>query len=206
MKIHREQIIEAGMLLLDRDGLEGVTLRRVAAELHVHAGALYWHVRNKQDLLDEMANALLAEQFAQVEGPAPEQDWEHWLQGICLRLRQAMLAHREGARVVAGASFGRAILLKQLTETIIRSLLDAGFSLHLAYLICTTVLSYVYGFVIEEQAAPTPEIISKHASDGSILADIFREKGNIYTTEADFLTGLEMILDGAKRKVMNQLS
>jgi TetR/AcrR family transcriptional regulator, tetracycline repressor protein len=203
MKIHREQIIDTGMLLLDRDGLEGVTLRRVAAELHVHAGALYWHVRNKQDLLDEMANALLAEQFAQVEGPAPGQDWADWLQEICQRLRRAMLAHREGARVVAGASFGRALLLKQLAVTIVESLMAAGFSLRLASLTCTMVLSYVYGFVIEEQAAPTPDIIRKHASDDSILAAIFREnEANNYTTEVDFMEELEMLLDGVKQRIM----
>ncbi len=63
LKIRREQIIDTAMSLLDRDGLEGVTLRTVAAELHVHAGVLYWHVRNKQDLLDEMTNVLLSEHF-----------------------------------------------------------------------------------------------------------------------------------------------
>src|SRR5690348_299864 len=51
MKIRREQIMDMAMSLLDRDGLEGVTLRKVAAALHVHAGALYWHVHNKQELL-----------------------------------------------------------------------------------------------------------------------------------------------------------
>jgi TetR/AcrR family tetracycline transcriptional repressor len=207
MKIRREQIIDTGILLLDRDGLEGVTLRRVATELHVHAGALYWHVRNKQDLLDEMANTLLSEQFAQVEGPASGKDWVEWLQEICQRLRQAMLAHREGARVVAGASFGRAVLLKHLVETIIENLMAAGFSLRLASLACMTVLSYVYGFVIEEQAAPTPEIIRKYASDDSILAALFREnQANNYTTDMYFLEGLEMILDGVKQKVMKPYS
>ena len=64
MKIHREQIIDTAMTLLDQEGLEGVTIRKVASELHVHPGALYWHVQNKQELIDEMANALLSEQFA----------------------------------------------------------------------------------------------------------------------------------------------
>jgi TetR/AcrR family transcriptional regulator, tetracycline repressor protein len=118
-----------------------------------------------------------------------------------------MLAHREGARVVAGASFGRAVLLKQLAETIIQSLVAAGFSLRLSFLTCTTALSYVYGFVIEEQAAPSADIIEKHSSDESILADIFREnQANNYTTDMDFLAGLAMILDGAKQKVMNESS
>jgi TetR/AcrR family tetracycline transcriptional repressor len=205
MKIHREQIIDTAMSLLDRDGLEGVTVRKVAAELHVHAGALYWHVQNKQELLDEMANMLLSAYFAHVEGPTPEQDWSDWLEGTCLRLRQAMLAHREGARVVAGAGFGRAVLLAQLVDTTIRNLLAAGFSLRLAFLTCSTTLSYVYGFVIEEQAAPNADPVNKaHASDESMIAAVQSEKqANNYTSDMDFLAGLQMILAGAKQKIMH---
>ena len=206
MKIHREQIIDTAMFLLDRDGLEGVAIRKVATELHVHPGALYWHVRNKQELIDEMANALLSEYFHQLEEPAPEQDWSDWLRGICLRLRQAMLTHREGARVVAGAGFSRAIILAQLVKMTIQSLVDAGFSLRLASITCTTTLSYVYGFVIEEQAAPgTNTVNDGDSSDTSILAAVFHEKrANEYTSDMDFLAGLELVLDGAKHKVMNQ--
>jgi len=203
MKIHREQIIDTAMSLLNRDGLEGVTVRKVAAELHVQAGALYWHVQNKQALLDEMANVLLSEQFAHMEGLTPGQEWSDWLEDMCQRLRQAMLTHREGARVVAGAGFGRAAMLARLVETIIRNLLAAGFPLRLASLTCTTALSYVYGFVIEEQAAPTASTVSKiGTSDGSILAAIHHEnRANQYTTDTDFLAGLELILAGAKQKI-----
>jgi TetR/AcrR family transcriptional regulator, tetracycline repressor protein len=208
MKIHRKQIIDTAMSLLDRDGLEGVTLRKVAAELHVHAGALYWHVKNKQELLDEMANVLLSEQFAHFEGPTPEQDWSEWLEGMCLRLRQAMLAHREGARVVAGAGFGRAIMLARLVDMTIRNLVAAGFSLRLAFLTCSTTLSYVYGFVIEEQAAPTADTASKaRSSDESMIAAVQREKqANAYTADTDFLGGLELILYGASQKLIKQPS
>jgi TetR/AcrR family tetracycline transcriptional repressor len=203
MKIHREQIIDTAMLLLDRDGLEGVTLRKVAAELQVHAGALYWHVQNKQELLDEMANVLLSEQFAQFDGPTAEQDWFDWLEGMCQRLRQAMLAHREGARVVAGAGFGRAVLLARLVDMTIRNLLTAGFSLRLASLTCSTTLSYVYGFVIEEQAAPNADAVSAaRSSEETMIAAIHREnQANNYTTDMDFMAGLELILAGVKQKI-----
>lgn len=201
MKIHREQIIDTALSLLDQDGLEGVTIRKVAAALHVHAGALYWHVQNKQALLDEMANALLAEDFTDIKGPTPGQEWSEWLTDICLRLRQAMLAHREGARVVAGAGFGRAVLLAQLVETIMRHLLATGFSLRLAALICSTALSYVYGFVIEEQAAPSADVVSK-ALHSDILSALYHEnQAKQYTTDMDFLAGLELILAGAKLQV-----
>lgn len=208
MKIHREQIIDTAILLLDRDGLEGVTVRRVAAELDVQAGALYWHVRSKQDLLDEMANVLLSEQFAHMEGLAPGQDWSDWLQEVCMRLRQAMLAHREGARVVAGARFGRAVLLAQLTEMILRSLQDAGFSLRMAYLTYSVTISYVYGFVIEEQAAPGPDKKPQRKADFSdkptLVAVLHENHVNKYTPDIDFLAGLELILAGVKQKVMSQ--
>lgn len=208
MKIHREQIIDTAMRLLDRDGLEGVTLRKVAAELDVHAGALYWHVKNKQELLDEMANALLAEQFTQFAGPAVEQNWSDWLAQMCTRLRRALLAHREGARVVAGAGFGRALLLAQLTDSIIRSLVAAGFSLRLAFLTYSATVSYVYGFVIEEQAAPDVDSVSRvESSDTSIIVAVIREKQiNQYSADVDFLAGLELILEGARQRFISQSS
>jgi TetR/AcrR family tetracycline transcriptional repressor len=117
-----------------------------------------------------------------------------------------MLTHREGARVVAGAGFGRAILLARLVKLIIQNLLAAGFSLRLAFLTCSTALSYVYGFVIEEQAAPTASAASNvPSSDESILAAIYREKQAYnYTTDMDFLAGLELILAGAKQQVSSQ--
>ena len=143
-----------------------------------------------------------------MEGLFTECDWSDWLQGICLRLRQAMLAHREGARVVAGAGFGRAVVLARLVDMIIRNLMAAGFSLRLASITCTTTLSYVYGFVIEEQAAPNANTASNtDTSDKSILAAVFHEKrANDYTSDIDFLAGLEMILDGANHKITNQMN
>ncbi|QBD77126.1 TetR family transcriptional regulator [Ktedonosporobacter rubrisoli] len=208
MKIHREQIISTAIAILDRDGLEGVTLRRVAAELQVRPGALYWHVQNKQELLDEMANVLLSEQFAHFEGLIPGQEWSKWLQEMCLRLRQALLAHREGARVVAGAGFGRAFMLKQLLEITVSSLLAAGFSLRLAFLAWSTTTSYVYGFVIEEQAAPSEDTIrnAQRLQGESMVVAIQREKQEkMYTEDKDFCDGLEVIVDGIRQWRAKQL-
>ncbi|GCE51365.1 TetR family transcriptional regulator [Thermosporothrix hazakensis] len=203
MKICREQIITIALSLLDREGLEGVTLRKVAAQLHVHAGALYWHVQNKQELLDELANALLSPYFVQWEGRTPEQPWSKWLQATCEHLREAMLSHREGARVIAGAGLGRAVQLAQLMELIVQSLMSAGFSLRQAFLTCSTALSYVYGFVIEEQAAPTNASIKQaRSSEETLISKIQHEKRiHHYTTEMDFRAGLELILEGAKQQL-----
>jgi TetR/AcrR family tetracycline transcriptional repressor len=151
-----------------------------------------------------MANIILSEQFTEFEGPAPDQRWSDWLVMMCARLRQAMLAHREGARVVAGATLGRAVMLAQLLDLAIRSLMAAGLPLRLAYLTCMTSISYVYGFVIEEQAAPEAEVVSHiEASDESIVAAILREnQANNYDADADFKAGLELIIEGVQRKAI----
>lgn len=204
MKIHRETIIDMAFQLLDRDGLEGVTLRKIASELHVHVGALYWHVKHKQDLLDEMANVMLLQRFAEFDGFAPDRHWSDELIEICTRLRQAMLSHRDGARVVAGAQLGRAVTLARLFDVTMQSLMVVGFPLRLAYLTCMTTISYVYGFVIEEQSAPEESTIrSVQTSDESIVTAILRENAaNNYTADTDFIDGLKLTLDGIKQKVV----
>ncbi|MEO8394207.1 MAG: TetR family transcriptional regulator, partial [Chloroflexota bacterium] len=59
MRLNKDQIVRTALQLLDRDGLEGVTLRRLGKELGVQAPAIYWHVANKETLLDELANIIL---------------------------------------------------------------------------------------------------------------------------------------------------
>ena len=61
MALSREQVITTAADLLRRYGLGDLSMRRLARELGVAPGALYWHVANKQELLVEVADVLLAE-------------------------------------------------------------------------------------------------------------------------------------------------
>src|SRR3954466_1217578 len=90
MTLQRSQIVATALQLLNQDGLDGVTVRKVAAHLNVHVGGLYWHVKNKQDLLDEMANTILSEEFATLKRPERGQVWCEWLVEIAQRLRKAI--------------------------------------------------------------------------------------------------------------------
>jgi TetR/AcrR family tetracycline transcriptional repressor len=62
MAIEKRLIVQKALEILNRDGLEGVTLRRLANELDIKAASIYWHIPNKAELLDEMANAILEKQ------------------------------------------------------------------------------------------------------------------------------------------------
>src|SRR5215468_6898881 len=103
MRLQKDRIIQCALEILDRDGLDGVTLRRLAKELDVQAASIYYYIPHKEMLLDEIANAILEEHFGSFDFENDQRDWAEWLDTMAHELRVAMLAHREGARVVAGA-------------------------------------------------------------------------------------------------------
>jgi TetR/AcrR family tetracycline transcriptional repressor len=172
MPLQKDQIIHTAIRLLDRDGVEGVTLRRLASELDVKAPALYWHIANKQTLLDEMANAILNERFEALDFADDQREWAAWLETMANELRAALLAHREGARIVAGAHLNVALTLTRLIDLNIRVLHNAGFSYLEASRISTTVVTFTFGFVIEEQSSP-PIFDGDAASHGALLLTDF---------------------------------
>ena len=94
-----ERITDAGLAILDAWGLGDLSMRRVADELGVKAGALYYHVPNKQSLLARIADVILAPVAVPPEGSLG--DWlRHWAHA----LRAALLQHRDGAELVASTT------------------------------------------------------------------------------------------------------
>lgn len=151
MKLNAEVIAYAALELLDEHGLDGLTMRAVAKELGVQAAALYWHLKNKQELLDAMAAIVLARATSGLEAPRAGQDWLDWLAESTRRLREAMLNYRDGARVVAGTNVAHPEVFR-MTELTLRTLIDAGMPSAEAARGFPVLLHYTIGFTIEEQA------------------------------------------------------
>jgi TetR/AcrR family tetracycline transcriptional repressor len=99
MRLERQMVVQEALKLLGEAGLEGLTTRRLAEALGVQGPALYWHFRNKQELIDEMSMALLQDAYGAM---SPGQDWAQWLVDGARRLRRSLLSHRDGARLLAG--------------------------------------------------------------------------------------------------------
>ncbi|MFD1045955.1 TetR family transcriptional regulator, partial [Kibdelosporangium lantanae] len=104
MKLSTEVIARTALTLLADAGLDGLTMRLVAKELGVQASALYWHLKNKQELLDAMATLMFIEASDNVESPRRDEPWEEWLIDRSAAMRRVMLRYRDGARVMAGTS------------------------------------------------------------------------------------------------------
>lgn len=140
-------MVAAALEVLDEVGVEGLTLRRIADRLQVKAPALYWHVASKRHLLDEMATELMRRALP----VAPVADeWRAELLDGARRLRTALRAHTDGARVFSGSKFTDVAVLRA-SERPLRLLVDAGFPLRDAALAMSTLRDLVVGFVIEEQ-------------------------------------------------------
>src|SRR6476469_9237730 len=94
--LSREQVVTTAVDLLRRYGLADLSMRRLARELGVAPGALYWHVANKQELLVQVADVRLAE----IPAPPPDQPPAEALVGGAVAVRDALVQVPDGADVV----------------------------------------------------------------------------------------------------------
>ena len=135
-------------------GLEGVTLRKLASRLGVQQPTLYWHLPSKAALVTEIAERILEEQFGELEPPGPEEPWPAWLTGLAGRLRRALLAHPDGARVISASQLS--VKMAAISELAMSTLVARGVPLRQARIIVLTVERFTVGHVLEEQA-PRPD-------------------------------------------------
>src|SRR5256885_5570673 len=103
-RLEPDSVVRAALEVLDQTGLDGLSIRAIAERLGVRGPALYWHFRNKQALLDEMAEAMLAEHADELGPPREGQSWWDWLADTARWQRRALLSHRDGPRVFAGTT------------------------------------------------------------------------------------------------------
>ena len=121
--LSRESIVEAALALVDEEGLEALTVRRLADRLGVTMMAMYWHVRDKAQLLDLVGEALLAA----VELPARSDDWRADLRALLHAARATLHRHPNAAVLAFGrARYGPSGLA--MFERLLEILSDAGFN------------------------------------------------------------------------------
>ncbi|MEZ0448881.1 TetR/AcrR family transcriptional regulator C-terminal domain-containing protein [Cellulomonas sp. ICMP 17802] len=154
MTLDREQVVAEAVALLDADGLDGVTTRRLATRLGVQSPSLYWHVPNKAALVTAIADAILADLVRELSPPTPDEAWPDWLTGLARGLRRALLAHPDGARVVSAAQLSAS--MNAVSELAMSALVAAGVPLRQARVITLATERFTVGYVLEEQA-PRPD-------------------------------------------------
>ena len=204
MNLDRPILVSAALKILDEVGLEGLTLRRLASDLGVQAPALYWHFKSKQELLDEMATQVFLEGTRKLQ-VKPGLSWKKWMIRYGKGLRQILLSHRDGARMISGTRITDVSLYDSM-ENSLQFLAREGFSLRRSMLMMSTIYSYVIGFVIEEQAVIAAAKEPVNVYDPEVRAarmdaekyPLAIEAGKYLFQEYDrhFEDGLMLIVDG----------
>lgn len=157
-RIDRKQVVDTALRLLNEVGLDGLTLRRIAKELNVQAPALYWHFKNKQELLDEMATEMFRRmttpQFADEANLG--ETWQEMVLRTSRSLRSELLGYRDGGKVFSGTRLTDESFALPL-HTAMSRFTDAGFTLGQGARAWWTAYNFTIGLVIEEQSVyPTP--------------------------------------------------
>ena len=147
----RAGIVAAALGLLDEAGLDGLTVRAVASRLGVQAPALYWHVRSKQDLLDEMASQIWSQIGAELAALPADLPWRQAMMAFAAITRRSLLAHRDGAKVFSGTHTARAGMLES-QESALARMTAQGFTLADVVRAQELLYDFTIGFCIEEQA------------------------------------------------------
>jgi AcrR family transcriptional regulator len=165
----QEAIVAAAMKVLDAEGLDGLSMRRVADELDTGAASLYWHVGSKDGLLDLLFDHVIGEQ----ELPDPERErWQEQLKEVARTMRATILRHRDIVRVSIGRiPMGPNAL--RYSERVLAILRAGGVPDQLAVLGHHLLISAVNGFTMDETGEggeppveqPPPEEIARMARD-----------------------------------------
>lgn len=151
MPLDRFVILSQAFSILNQSGLESLTLRHLAAKLGVKAPAIYWHFKNKQELLDEMGTQVLREALDEAPAYDAAQSWQDWALNYCLGLRRTLKRYREGAKMFSGAYLTDPSLYAPM-EASLRKLTGSGFGLRQSAVGLSVLYCFVIGFVTEEQA------------------------------------------------------
>lgn len=186
--ISREDIVRAAMRIVTAGGYEEMSIRSLAASLGVAPMSLYRHIRDKDDLLDEVVDRLLAGIWRPAAG---QDDWQGWITEAASRLRDFLVSQPAALHVylrhpvVSPAAIDR---MNAMMSVLRRTGIDEQ-TARSAY---GTLHTYTVGFAALEAARAgwTPD-----AGDVGSLA----RQLAAYTTTGQFVEGLHYLLEGISR-------
>jgi AcrR family transcriptional regulator len=203
--LSRERILHAAIRLADEEGLESLSMRKLAQVLGVQAMSLYNHVANKDDLLDGIVDRVVSE----IEVPSLDTDWKTAIRRRATSAHAVLLRHPWATMpLVSRVNVGPAML--RYVDATLGCLVEAGFSFEMADCAWNAIDSHIYGFTLQELNFPFEAAEYSEAGKSGlslIPADKYPYLNRLthYVIEGrydgihDFEFGLELILDGLDR-------
>jgi AcrR family transcriptional regulator len=205
--LDRQRILNAALELVDRDGLEALSMRKLGAALGVEAMALYYHVPNKAALLEGLAELVLA----QLPVPEPPYgDWTDVIRGSARAFRDLGIQHPNVFPLLATVGFSNPASLRP-AEAVLDVLCNAGLDLSAAFVAFVSLKSYVVGHTVWALGGEyDPDRFGQicdtvpHVSEAEYprLA-AFAQEIEQHQVDAEFERGLELFIDGVRTRLAN---
>lgn len=212
-RLSKARVLSTAVALADREGIDAVTMRRLAEELGAGAMSLYYHVPGKDALRDGMVDLV----FGEIELPVSDGDWRAAMRRRAMSTREALRRHPWAVGLMESTKTPGPSDLR-LHEAVLRCLREAGFSVELALQAYSVQDAYIYGYALQERgmAYPTQQQFAETASKRvqqmeSAMEDVARaypylaevvgghvaQRGHDFSEAFEF--GLDVILEGLER-------
>ena len=212
--LSRERVLRAAVKLADEGGIESVTMRRLAEELGAEAMSLYYHVANKDDLLDGIADAVAKEinQAVDRDGtPSGAASWKTAMRSRILSARRVLLRHPWAPGLFETRATTSPAIIRHF-DTLVGLMRDGGFSYDLAHHALHALGSRALGFSQEPfdpgggpgagdaTAAAPPDMASQFPNLAAMLTEIAQDDPastlGWCDDQTEFEFGLDLILNG----------
>jgi AcrR family transcriptional regulator len=208
-RLSKERVLRAAVELAARDGIESLTMRKLADDLGAGAMSLYHYVPNKERLLDEMVDIV----FGEIELPSTDDDWKTAMRKRATSTREALGRHPWAIGLMEGRTNHGPANLK-LHNAVLGCLRAAGFSIEMTVHAYSVQDAYIYGFALQERdmSSETAEdfaaeaqrqmheyeaVLAEYPHLVEVVGGYITKSGYDYATE--FVFGLDLILDGLDR-------
>jgi len=206
VSLTRKAVLESALQMIDENGIEALSMRQLGTKLGVEAMSLYNHVANKEDILEGVLDMVVEE----IVIPDADADWRSAMKERAVSALAAFNRHPwASAMMDSRVSFSPARL--RYFDSIVGSLVRAGFPLEAAAHAFSLLDCYVYGFGRQKsnKAATDDNPPEKQAEEFhdnipldaypyvTKLAELSMKNG--YDENADFEFGINLILDGLER-------
>ncbi|MDK1708677.1 tetracycline resistance transcriptional repressor TetR [Serratia marcescens] len=193
MRLTRETVLRGALALLNEIGIDALSTRRLAQHLGVQSPTLYWHFKNKAELLKAMAETIMLDHREEVPADMP---WQDWVVTNAGNFRRALLAYRDGARLHAGTRPQEPQFA--IIEAKVALLCRAGLTPERAVNVLFAVGRFVVGWVLEEQQMQPDDTLNDADRQRYPLLcqgwEILQEKG----ADALFEASVRLLVDGAE--------
>jgi AcrR family transcriptional regulator len=202
LPLSRDRILGQALQIADADGVEALTMRRLADDLGFEAMSLYRHVANKDDVLDGVLDLVLAE----IESPATEGEWDAAIRRSAISVNDALAQHRWATELLTSPMRLGPTRLAYMNALLGR-LREAGFSADTTYTAYHVLDAHIFGFALwlgTHGVAP-PDVVERARELSLDEYPYLLEHRYQHLTEGPhrevsaFELGLDLILDGLRK-------